>query len=200
MNNFPFTELVNENFIIREFSKNIKQEELEWHTDAEDRLIIPINESFWKLQIDDHLPAQLKKNEKYYIPKGIYHRLIKENNESLKIKLYKNISPIELNYKEISVDECIAYHYENNIPFIIPEIRLGSDLWIKCINTLRILDKKYKISILKEDKELIDFTDVGRCVKYKNEKIYLDIPFKDIDNKIYIFSLENTKLKKINIK
>lgn len=200
MNEFPFTEIVNENFIIREFSKNTKQEELEWHTDAEDRLIIPINESFWKLQIDDCLPIFLKKNEKYYIPNGVYHRLIKDNDGSLKVKLYKNIKPKESSYIEISIEECIAYHYENDISFVTPEIRIGSDLWIRCINTLRILDEKYKLPILKEDKKLINFTDVGKCVKYKNEKIYLDIPFKDTDNKIYMFSLDNKKLKKINIK
>ena len=35
----------------------------------------------WYLQMDDELPKKLVVGEEYYIPEGVYHRVIKGNQE-----------------------------------------------------------------------------------------------------------------------
>jgi len=83
----PFTEeQIGENLFIRTFKKETDSGEMQWHRDREDRIIEPIEETSWKFQLDNELPKIIK--EKIYIPKGVYHRLIKGDGD-LKIKLQK---------------------------------------------------------------------------------------------------------------
>jgi hypothetical protein len=57
-----------------------------WHRDHESRIIEPINETDWLIQLDDELPKKIE--GQIFIPMGIYHRLIKGSGD-LKIKLQK---------------------------------------------------------------------------------------------------------------
>lgn len=85
----PFQEnKISDNEFIREFSQNTDSGELMWHRDYEDRIIESIDDTDWMIQIDNELPKKIK--GKVFIPKGIYHRLIKGNGD-LKIKLIKLI-------------------------------------------------------------------------------------------------------------
>jgi hypothetical protein len=81
METLPFKEKVKQNFKIRTFSKDVNESELKWHTDDQDRVVIPLNETDWQLQMDNQLPIQLIKGKKYYIPEGEYHRVIKGNGD-----------------------------------------------------------------------------------------------------------------------
>jgi len=83
-----YEELKKEDFYIRTFDENIDQNDLVWHRDLEDRTIIPIENEDWMIQIDEKLPIKIE-NE-IFIPKTIFHRLIKGKG-SLKIKLIKHI-------------------------------------------------------------------------------------------------------------
>lgn len=83
----PFTEeQIGENLFIRTFKQETDSGEMMWHRDYEDRIIEPIEETNWGFQLDNELPIRLEK--KIYIPKGVYHRLIKGTGD-LKIKLEK---------------------------------------------------------------------------------------------------------------
>jgi len=83
----PFIEeKIGENLFIRTFKQETDSGELVWHRDFEDRIIEPIEDTNWGFQLDNQLPIQLKKQ--IYIPKGVYHRLIKGDRD-LKIKLQK---------------------------------------------------------------------------------------------------------------
>jgi hypothetical protein len=83
----PFQEdKIDENTYIRVFSENTDEIEFMWHRDKEDRIIQSIEPTDWKFQIDNELPKDL--NSKRFIPKEIYHRLIKGNGD-LKIILQK---------------------------------------------------------------------------------------------------------------
>jgi hypothetical protein len=83
----PFTETkLEENTYIRIFDEETPDELLVWHRDFEDRIIESIEDTNWGFQLDNQLPIQLKKQ--IYIPKGVYHRLIKGDGD-LKIKLQK---------------------------------------------------------------------------------------------------------------
>jgi hypothetical protein len=76
MDNLPYKEdWISENKSIREFRSDLDDEELKWHFDEEDRIVVPINKSDWKFQYDNQLPIEI--NEKIYIKKGEWHRLIK---------------------------------------------------------------------------------------------------------------------------
>lgn len=83
----PYKEIeIEKNTFIREFSKETDSEEMKWHRDYEDRIIESIGETDWLIQLDNELPKVI--NNKVFIAKGVYHRLIKGSSD-LKIKLIK---------------------------------------------------------------------------------------------------------------
>jgi hypothetical protein len=85
----PFKEeQVSENNFIRTFYQDVDSGDLYWHRDREDRVIEPIEETDWKFQLDNELPIKIE--GKVFIPKGVYHRIIKGTGD-LKIKLNKSI-------------------------------------------------------------------------------------------------------------
>jgi len=84
----PYTDVeVTDEYIIREFRDNIDPIELMWHRDDEDRVVEIIEETNWKLQLDDSLPTSLQ--ERIFIPRHKWHRVIKGTG-ILKLKIYKN--------------------------------------------------------------------------------------------------------------
>ena len=82
---FPFNEHIEDGYHIRTFSQDVDEHHLVWHRDREDRIIIPLNENNWMIQMDNQLPELL--NKEFFINKGEYHRIIKGNGDlNLKIK------------------------------------------------------------------------------------------------------------------
>jgi GTPase Era involved in 16S rRNA processing len=85
--NLPFNEeKISDNTFIRTFKQETVSEEFIWHKDKESRIISPIGVTDWKFQLDNQLPIEIK--EEIYIPKEVYHRIIKGSGD-LKIKLIK---------------------------------------------------------------------------------------------------------------
>ena len=83
---FPFKEHKKGNLYIREFDSSVEESELVWHRDREDRIVKAIEKTDWMIQIDNELPRSL--NEEVYIPKGVYHRVIK-GTKNLKVQINK---------------------------------------------------------------------------------------------------------------
>ncbi len=79
-------EQISENIFIRTFYQDVDSGELTWQRDREDRVIESIEETDWLIQLDNELPVNIKGD--IFIPKGVYHRLIKGSGD-LKIKLNK---------------------------------------------------------------------------------------------------------------
>lgn len=77
MDNLPFKQEIVDNRRIRTFSQNTDSDELKWHRDRENREVKIIENDDWFLQMDNELPQKLIVGEKYYIPIGVYHRVIK---------------------------------------------------------------------------------------------------------------------------
>lgn len=71
-----------ENTFFRTFKQDISKDDL----DLKDRYITIISASNWMFQFDDELPIKLMDNQKIFIPKLKYHRIIKGDGE-LKIKI-----------------------------------------------------------------------------------------------------------------
>ena len=86
MENFPFQQEIIDNIRIRTFDENVDDEELKWHRDRENRLVEILESDNWYLQMDNELPIKLIVGEKYFIPEGVYHRVIK-GNSNLKVKI-----------------------------------------------------------------------------------------------------------------
>jgi hypothetical protein len=88
----PYTEMsfdkFDPNHVIRIFSENINEDELVWHRDKEDRMIYVLEGIGWMLQLDNEEPVELEKGKGYYfIPKMVYHRIIKgEGSLTLEIE------------------------------------------------------------------------------------------------------------------
>jgi hypothetical protein len=69
---------------VRLFSQEIDERELMWHRDEEDREIVSILKTDWKIQLENRLPSDL--NSPVKIKAGEWHRVIKGNGD-LKIKI-----------------------------------------------------------------------------------------------------------------
>lgn len=76
-----FTDRFNVNHFTRVFLENIKEEELVWHRDKQDRVVFVVKGEGWKLQMDNKLPEELVKGKTYVIKKMDYHRIIKGQGE-----------------------------------------------------------------------------------------------------------------------
>jgi hypothetical protein len=63
--------------IRRTFSPDVDSEELKWHRDLNDRKVIIIEHGGWEFQMEDDLPIKLCDAEQIYIPKFVWHRVIK---------------------------------------------------------------------------------------------------------------------------
>jgi len=74
-------------YIIREFSENIDPIEMLWHRDNEHRTVEILGETDWKIQLDNQLPTSM--NEPIYIPRHLYHRVIKGTGNLL-LKIHKS--------------------------------------------------------------------------------------------------------------
>ena len=77
MRPLPFKQTLKGDILIREFSKDVKSDELSWHRDREDREVYVKSGKGWQLQIENKVPFALCEGETYYIPKNTYHRIIK---------------------------------------------------------------------------------------------------------------------------
>jgi hypothetical protein len=84
---FPFKEThLQDNLYLREFEENVDIDDLEWHRDREDRIVEIIGETDWQLQMDNELPKTM--SGKLFIPKEVWHRIIKGNGD-LKVRITK---------------------------------------------------------------------------------------------------------------
>ena len=72
---------------MREFSCDTDSFEYVWHRDKEDRMVESTHPTDWQFQFDNEIPKRLSEN-KLFIPKETYHRLIKGTGD-LKVKIYK---------------------------------------------------------------------------------------------------------------
>jgi hypothetical protein len=86
----PYLEEIKNGYNYRTFSSNLNENELKWHWDGEDRIVICEHDTDWMIQIDNQLPSKIEKNTPIFIPNGEYHRLIKGvNNLVVKVKKLK---------------------------------------------------------------------------------------------------------------
>lgn len=75
--NFPFQQEIIDGKIKRIFSPDVDSEELKWHQDLKDRKVTIIEDGGWQFQMEDSLPNKLKIAEQIFIPRFVWHRVIK---------------------------------------------------------------------------------------------------------------------------
>ena len=83
----PYSEKKENGYIIREFSHNTPSFEFVWHRDKEDRVVQAVHNTDWQFQLDNEVPQRLTEN-KLFIPKETYHRLIKGTGD-LVVKIWQ---------------------------------------------------------------------------------------------------------------
>lgn len=88
----PFNEKVEGLYNYRTFSSELNENDLKWHFDLEDRIVVCEHDTDWLIQMDNKLPVTIEKNVEYFIPEGEYHRIIKGTND-LTVKVLKLTSP-----------------------------------------------------------------------------------------------------------
>ena len=75
--------------VLREFSKDLSNEDLNWHRDKEDRLIEVKSGHEWYIQFENELPRLMLEGLKFRIPKYTWHRIINKNRTNLVIEVRK---------------------------------------------------------------------------------------------------------------
>ena len=83
----PYSETQKDGYILREFSHNSPSFEFVWHRDKEDRVVEAMHDTDWLFQLDNQVPQRLTEN-KLFIPKETYHRLIKGTGD-LVVKIWQ---------------------------------------------------------------------------------------------------------------
>ena len=74
---FPFEQEIVEGKIVRTFTPDVDVEELKWHQDLRDRKVRIIEDGGWSFQMEDDLPNKLSVDQQIFIPKFVWHRVIK---------------------------------------------------------------------------------------------------------------------------
>ncbi len=91
MIDLPFEEKLKNGFNIRTFSSTLNENELKWHFDEEDRIVVCEYDTDWLIQMDNQLPTKIVKNKPLFIPEGEYHRIIKGTGDlTVKVKKIRN--------------------------------------------------------------------------------------------------------------
>lgn len=73
----PYTQKIESGKIYRTFTPDVESEELKWHQDLKDRKVTIIEDGGWQFQMEDSLPNKLFVAEQIFIPKLVWHRVIK---------------------------------------------------------------------------------------------------------------------------
>jgi hypothetical protein len=82
----PYTQKIDNGKIIRTFSPDVDSDELKWHQDLKDRKVTIIESGGWQFQMDNELPVKLLNASQISIPKFVWHRVIK-GDEELKVEI-----------------------------------------------------------------------------------------------------------------
>lgn len=172
----------------RTFSREVDESDLKWHTDEEDRKIDVIKSKGWKIQLDNELPQNLHEGKQYFVPKGIYHRIIKGEGDLVleveKLKTNYNFKQKNIfseSFNSGIVSESLSYHIKNKISLNESIFRIGSDAWLNLVNEIRELYNSRKIE-LNEDEKFIVESNAGKKAIYKNKEVPLDVPDKLYEN------------------
>jgi hypothetical protein len=73
----PFLQEEKNGIKTRLFKESTDNHELKWHFDKTDRKVKVVKSNGWELQMDNELPVKLTEGKTFFIPKGVYHRVIK---------------------------------------------------------------------------------------------------------------------------
>lgn len=85
----PFDEVNESGIKTRLFKESVDNQELKWHFDEQDRKVKVVKSNGWEIQMDNEIPRKLTEGDTLFIPKGVYHRIIKGNGDLIvKIKEY----------------------------------------------------------------------------------------------------------------
>ena len=114
-------------------------------------------------------------------------------------------------YKD-RISKSVHYHIENNIPFAENIYRVHSEEFYKLFSEARSLYSEGLLTELNDwDKQLLE-TDIGEFGLYENQKVPLDCPIQEEDEKdpplnkpkkggpkkFYVFVKDGDKIKKVS--
>ena len=78
---YPFEQIELNNKKIRTFSPEVEDDELKWHQDLNDRKVTILESGGWSFQMEDELPTKLQNAKQIFIPKLVWHRVLKGDNK-----------------------------------------------------------------------------------------------------------------------
>ena len=109
----PYAQLKHDEFIIRSFSIDTNDDDLVWHRDESNRIVIPVEGEDWQFQFDNKLPITIQPFNAIVIDKNKYHRIIK-GSTNLKIYILE-YSEILDSGDIIKITNKVKNEYDKNI-------------------------------------------------------------------------------------
>ena len=90
---YPFTQKrLNENTILRKFSRSVSESQLEWHRDHQDRVVEVLYGDGWMFQRDESVPVQINEGTAFKIKANEWHRIIKGSDSDLVLMITEGSS------------------------------------------------------------------------------------------------------------
>lgn len=83
----PFTETHSGGKRVRRFSRDVDEEEMVWHRDAEDRVVTVIECVGWFFQRDGELPTEMRPGDVLFIPRRSWHRIARKGSGDLVVEI-----------------------------------------------------------------------------------------------------------------
>jgi hypothetical protein len=125
----PFLQEEKNGIKTRLFEESTDNHELKWHFDKTDRNVKVVKSNGWLLQMDNQLPVELKEGKTFFIPKGVYHRVLKGNGDLIvEIKEIKNSlleernkSEYRMEIRKVVTDIINIYKKYDDGEFYLPE-------------------------------------------------------------------------------
>ena len=96
-----------------------------------------------------------------------------------------------------AISEGLTYHVENKIPLHKSVYRIGSEKHFELINEARKLWVRELIDVSEDDQAILE-THLGNFGMYEGEKVPLDMPMVNEEDKSFDFPMEFTLEKDIN--
>lgn len=189
----PFVQEEENGIKRRLFSENVNNDELKWHFDELDREVKIVKSNGWQLQMDDNLPFKLVEGRTVFIPKGVYHRVIKGKGdlvveireETPTVLLERNQNEYRMEIRKIVGDIVKIFKREDDGEYYLPE-DLGGDEMVYEFNRL---GSPFVVELTMNVDETIETFQINAALFRDDDTIQVVINYNPENKKNYMYEL-----------
>jgi hypothetical protein len=189
----PFLQEEKNGIKTRLFKESTDNHELKWHFDELDRDVKVVKSNGWLLQMDNEIPVDLTEGKTFFIPKGVYHRVIKGQGDLVvEIKEMKENIILERKKHKYSgeignIVKDIIKVFKDNVDgeFYLPE-DINED---KMVYEFPKLKTSFSVELKIETNENIETFRTNAAIWHDDETISIVIQYNPKNKKTILYDL-----------